>query len=82
MSTHAAAELATIDDPETSAVGALWVHLQPTEPASGTPRAAVASGRDHPAAQIGRRLIASGVAWRIVSIERPGAGRMTLRLEI
>ena len=82
MSTRAAAELATIDAPDVGAPGTLWVHLQLTEPSSGTPRAATASGRDHFEAQVGRRLTVAGVSWRIVSVERPGAGRMTLRLEL
>lgn len=82
MSTNAATVLATLEDPEVGAVGTLWVHLQLVEPGSATPRRSIANGRDHPDAVVGRSLLIADASWRIVSVERQGRGRMTLRLEL
>lgn len=82
MTARASAELASIEDPDLGVVATLWVRLQPTEPGAGTARRAVAGGRDHPEALVARRLTVGDMSWRIVSVERPGGGRMTLRLEL
>jgi head-tail adaptor len=72
-----------------SDVATLWVRLKPggatleqlQDQRPVRIETASAAARDHPDAAAGQRLVADGPPWRVLAVQRPGGGRMTLLLD-